>query len=149
MPIDIDYRNRIVSNNNVVREPDAKSHRDYIVVTVMASVFLLGLFAYGWQHYRYSQYGYRIEEAKKKKEQLSEVGRQLLLERASLRSPQRIDAMARRDLGMVVPAPGQRVTLRADAPLTIPVPQPPQPVPPQEASADAVQPQPAALASKR
>lgn len=149
MPIDIDYRNRIVSNNNVVREPDAKSHRDYIVVTVMASVFLLGLFAYGWQHYRWYQYGYRIEAAQKKKEQLSEVGRQLLLERASLRSPQRIDSMARRDLGMVVPAPGQLVTLRADAPLTIPVPQPPQPVPPQEASADAVQPQPAALASKR
>src|SRR5262245_44702185 len=96
-------------NSNVVREADAKSHRDYIVVTVLAAVFLFGLFAYAWQHYRWIQYGYRIEEAQKKKEQLAEAGRQLQLERSFLRSPQRIDAIARRDLGMVAPAPGQLV----------------------------------------
>ncbi len=39
-------------------------------------MFLFGLFAYGWQHYQWIQYGYRIEEAQKKKEQLAEVGRQ-------------------------------------------------------------------------
>ena len=93
-------------------------------VTVLAAMFLFGLFAYGWQHYQWIQYGYRIEEAQKKKDQLAEIGRQLRLERASLRSPQRIDSIARGELGMVVPAPGQLVTFSADAPLTIPVPQP-------------------------
>jgi cell division protein FtsL len=115
-------------------------------VTALAAVFLFGLFAYAWQHYRWIQYGYRIEEAQKKEEQLAEAGRQLRLERASLRSPQRIDAIARRELGMVVPAPGQLVTFSADAPLTIPVPRPSQPAQPQQAE---VQPQPAALAAKR
>lgn len=126
MPIEVHFEKRII-NSNVVREADAKSHRDYIVVTALGAVFLFGLFAYGWQHYQWIQYGYRIEEAQKKKDQLAEMGRQLRLERASLRSPQRIDSIARGELGMVVPAPGQLVTFSADAPLTIPVPAPQQP----------------------
>jgi cell division protein FtsL len=138
MSIEVHIEKRII-NNHVIREADVKSHRDYIVITVLASMFLFGLFAYGWQHYQWIQYGYRIEEAQKKKEQLSEIGRQLRLERATLRSPQRIDSIARGELGMVVPAPGQLVTLNADAPLTNPTPQPEQ----------EEQPQPAALAAKR
>jgi len=138
MSIEVHIEKRII-NNHVIREADVKSHRDYIVITVLASMFLFGLFAYGWQHYQWIQYGYRIEEAQKKKEQLAEIGRQLRLERATLRSPQRIDSIARGELGMVVPAPGQLVTLNADAPLTNPTPQPEQ----------EEQPQPAALAAKR
>jgi cell division protein FtsL len=137
MPIEVHFEKRIISNN-VVRETDARSHRDYIIVTALAAMFLFGLFAYGWQHYQWIQYGYRIEETQKKKDQLAEIGRQLRLERASLRSPQRIDSIARGELGMVVPAPGQLVTFQADAPLTIPVPSIPQP-----------QDQPEALSAKR
>jgi cell division protein FtsL len=144
MPIEIHIEKRII-NNSVIREADWRSHRDYIVVTVLGAIFLVGLFIYGWQHYRWIQYGYRIAEAQKKKEQLAEIGRQLRLERASLSNPQRIDAMARRDLGMVIPSPGQLVTL-SDTPLTIPTAQPSQPVQPIQAD---LQPQPAALAAKR
>ena len=129
MAIEIHFEKRII-NNNVIREADKKSHRDYIVVTALAAMFLFGLFAYGWQHYQWIQYGYRIEEAQKKRDQLAEISRQLRLERASLRNPQRIDAIARRELGMVVPVPGQLVTFSADSPLTIPVPQSPEPQPP-------------------
>ena len=139
MPIEVHLEKRII-NNNVIREADAKGHRDYIIVTVLAAMFLFGLFAYGWQHYQWIQYGYRIEEAQKKKEQLAETGRQLRLERASLSNPQRIDSIARKQLGMVVPAPGQLVTFNTDAPLTIPSPQRQQP---------ARQPQPAALELNR
>ena len=135
MAIEIHYEKRII--NNVIREADSKSHRDYIVVTALAAMFLFALFAYGWQHYQWIQYGYRIEEARKKKEQLSETSRQLRLERAFLRNPKRIDAIARGQLGMVAPAPGQLVTLSADAPLTIPAPAP-------QANA-----QPAEMAAKR
>lgn len=124
MAIEIHFEKRII-NNNVIREADKKSHRDYIVVTALAAMFLFGLFAYGWQHYQWIQYGYRIEETQKKRDQLAEIGRQLRLERASLRNPQRIDAIARKELGMVVPVPGQLVTFSADSPLTIPAPQPP------------------------
>lgn len=145
MAIEVHLEKRII-NANVIREADPKSHRDYMVVTILAAVFLFGLLAYAWQHYRWIHYGYRIEEALKKKEQLTEAGKKLRVERASLRNPERIDAIARRDLGMAAPVPGQLVTLSADAPFTIPVPAPPDFVPPQEAG---IQPQPASLASTR
>src|SRR6266702_1119182 len=122
MAIEVHFEKRII-NNNVLRETDANGHRDYIIVTALAAMFLFGLFAYGWQHYQWIQYGYRIEEAQKKKERLAETGRQLRLERASLSNPQRIDSIARKQLGMVVPAPGQLVTFNTNAPLTIPSPQ--------------------------
>jgi len=144
MPIEVHLEKRII-NNNVIREADARSHRDYIIVTVLGAIFLVGLFIYGWQHYRWIQYGYRIEEAQKKKEQLAEMRRQLRGERSSLRNPQRIDSIARRDLGMVIPSPGQLVTL-SDTPLAVPATRPPKPVQPQEAE---IQPQPAALTAKR
>jgi cell division protein FtsL len=145
MAIEVHFEKRII-NNNVIREADTKGHRDYIIVTALAAMFLFGLFAYGWQHYQWIQYGYRIEEAQKKMQRLSEIGRQLRVERASLSNPQRIDSIARKQLGMVVPAPGQLVTFNTDAPWTIPGPQPLTPEPAQQA---AVQPQPAALASSR
>ena len=123
MAIEVHFEKRIV-NNNVISQADSRSRRDYIIVTALAAMFLVGLFVYGWQHYQWIQYGYRIEEAQKKKEQLAEIGRQLRLERASLSNPQRIDSIARKQLGMVVPVPGQLVTFNSDAPLTIPSPQP-------------------------
>ena len=135
MAIEVHFEKRII-NNHVIREADVKSHRDYIIVTALASMFLFGLFAYGWQQLQWIQYGYRIEEAQKKREQLAEIGRQLRLERASLRTPQRIDTIARRDLGMIIPVPGQLVTL-SDTPLTIPATQPSQPVQPQQAACHA------------
>jgi cell division protein FtsL len=146
MAIEIHFEKRIV-NQNVVRETDGRSIRDYIVATGLAALFLLGLFVYGWQHYQWIQYGYRIQEAQKKKEQLAEIGQQLRLERAALRSLQRIEQLARRDLGMMLPLPGQVVTLRADAPMTIPAQQPSQAVPPLAATAQshALEPQPAVL----
>ena len=127
MPIEVHFEKRII-NNNVVREADVKSHRDYIVVTALGAVFLFGLFAYGWQHYQWIQYGYRIEEAQKKKDQLAEMGRQLRLERASLRSPQRIESIARGELGCgwYLPRAGLLLSVRM-LPLTIPVPAPQQP----------------------
>src|SRR5207249_12177979 len=124
MAIEVHLEKRIV-NNSVIRQTDSKSHRDYIVVTAFAAIFLFGLFAYGWQDYQWIQYGYRIQEAQKKKAQLAEIGQQLVLVRASLRSMARIDSIARRDLGMVLPTPGQVVQRREDAPFTSPIPQPP------------------------
>jgi len=84
------------------------------------SAFLFCLFFYGWQHYRWIQNGYKIEAAQKHREDISELGRQLRLERESLRDLGRIDEIARRELGMVAPSPGQLVIFGADSPLAIP-----------------------------
>src|SRR5579872_1249617 len=122
MAIEVHFEKRI-NNANVVRDADTRYSREYIGMTILFGLFLFCLFFYGWQHYRWISNGYKIEEAQKQKEQVTEMGRQLRLERESLRNLQRIDDIARRELGMVLPAPGQIVIFTADAPLTIPRPQ--------------------------
>jgi cell division protein FtsL len=120
-PIEVHF-DRHINNEGLVWEPDARHRREYLLVTLLAAVFGLTLLFYGWQHYRMIQYGYRIEEAHKRRDQLAETRERLRYERSSLRDRQRIDAKARRDLGMVAPAAGQWVTLSPEAPFTIPVP---------------------------
>jgi len=119
MAIEVHFEKHI-NNLNVVREADTGYRLEYIGVTLLFAAFLLCLFFYGWQHYLWITNGYKIEEAQKRKDQLTEFGHQLRIERESLRSLERIDDIARHKLGMVLPAPGQLVILRADAPLTIP-----------------------------
>jgi len=125
MAIEIHFEKHI-NNTNVVRDADTRYSREYVRMTCLFAAFLFCLFFYGWQHYRWITNGYKIEEAQKQREQLAEAGRQLRLERESLRNLQRIDDIARRQLGMVLPAPGQIVIFNADAPLTIPRPQVPE-----------------------
>jgi cell division protein FtsL len=121
MAIEIHIEKRI-NNARPVREANVKRQREYLVVTVLAALFVVGLLFYGWQHYRWIQYGYQLEDLQKKKEQLIEVRNRLLLERASLADRGRIDDIARNELGMVSPAEGQWITFSADAPFTIPLP---------------------------
>ena|SRR5438552_1197048 len=119
--IEIHFDKRI-NNVAVVREADSRQSREYLLVTLLAAFFGLSLLFYGWQHYRFIQYGYRIEEAQKKKDFLVEAREGLLVERAKLSDRQRIDTKARKELGMVAPAAGQWVTLTTDAPFKIPGP---------------------------
>jgi cell division protein FtsL len=53
------------------------------------------------------QYGYRIEQLKAQKATMDEWNHQLRLEHASLADPQRIDRLARQELGLAPPAPQQ------------------------------------------
>jgi cell division protein FtsL len=124
MAIEVHFEKRIINNVNVIREPDTRNQREYLLLVLLGAFFIFGLLFYGWQHYQYLQYGYRMAAAEARKEQLTEMKKQLRLERASLRIPQRIDSIARGELGMVSPAPGQVVIFQADSPLTIPVPSP-------------------------
>ena len=119
MAIEVHFEKRI-NNLNLVCEADTKYRREYIGVACLFGLFVCCMFFYGWQHYQWRMNGYKIEAAQKQKEQLTEVQHQLRLERESLRDLGRIDSIARRELGMVQPAPGQIVILNADTPLDIP-----------------------------
>ena len=55
--------------------------------------------------------GYRMEEQKQEREYLVKIQRQLALERASLVSPDRIETIATRELGMVPPSDDQVVVI--------------------------------------
>jgi len=75
---------------------------------------------YAWQHFRAIEYGYRIESLRAQRDGLVGMNQALRLEEASLRDPERIDAMARR-LGMQAPDPGQVLRMDDSTDLSAPV----------------------------
>jgi cell division protein FtsL len=62
---------------------------------------------YAWQHFQTIQLRYQLESLRGERSQVGELNQQLKLELAGLRSPGRIDVIARRQLGLTAPVPGQ------------------------------------------
>jgi cell division protein FtsL len=71
------------------------------------SLIAAGLLFYAWQHFECIQLRYQIEQMEAERAQASQLNQQLHLEVATLRSPGRVDAIARNTLGLTVPVPGQ------------------------------------------
>jgi cell division protein FtsL len=113
MAIEIVFEKRI-NNVSVYRSTDVAQRRQYMLLMGLAAVFVLALLFYGWQQYRWIQLGYEIESLQKKKDELLAFQRELVLERQTFEWEERIDSIARNQLGMVVAAPGQIVALAPD-----------------------------------
>lgn len=62
---------------------------------------------YVWARHEATSWGYRISEAAQAQNELKQANRELRLEAASLRSPARIEKIARKELGLDFPKPGQ------------------------------------------
>ena len=106
---------KAIDNSRLVKVADTRRNREMAQFTVACVVLFVLALAYMWQHYSAIEYGYQIQAAKAERDRLVEVNRTLRLEEASLRDPQRIDALAR-GMGMVAPQPGQ--VMRLDQPAT-------------------------------
>jgi hypothetical protein len=121
-PIEVRFEKNI-NNLTIVRETDTRRQWEYVTVAMLGAMFVLGLLIYGTQLYKYQQYGYQIEDAQKKKDQLERQKDNLLLINEKFQDPARIVVLAKR-IGMVDSAPGQQMTVSlqslnaTDAPLT-------------------------------
>ena len=101
------YYVKRIDNSRLKREVDPVRRREcYGLLGLSVLVFIFGLL-FAWQHFQCVQFGYRIEQAKTQKASFEEWNHQLKLERASLADPQRIDYVARKQLGLVAPDPNQ------------------------------------------
>jgi hypothetical protein len=104
------YFAKAIDNSRLVKVEDPSRNREMKQFgTALACLFLL-VFTYAWQHFRAIEYGYQIESAKRELSNLTEMNRALRLEDASLRDPERIDALARR-MGLSPLVPGQVVNM--------------------------------------
>jgi cell division protein FtsL len=56
-----------------------------------------------WQHFELLRHGYRLEELQRQRAAEEDVARHLRLEIETLKSPKRIEALARGRLGLVTP----------------------------------------------
>jgi hypothetical protein len=112
-PIEVRFEKNI-NNLTLVREADTLRQWEYVAVAMLGAVFVLGLLIYGTQLYQYQQYGYKIEEAQKKKDDVEKQQDNLLVVREKLQEPARIKMFATR-MGMVQSASGQLVTVNMES----------------------------------
>jgi len=95
-------------DNSRLQRPMAQARlRDFWQRLAVGAGIAALLLTYAWQHFECIQIRYQIEQLDAERTQAAQLNQQLHLEVATLRSPMRVDAIARNQLGLTVPVPGQ------------------------------------------
>ncbi len=101
------FTRKRIDNSRLVRQMAPNRWADCARVAALGGIVAAGGLLYAWQHFQCLELGYRLEELKGARAQAVELNHQLKLEAAALTSPMRIDAIARQQLGLTQPVPGQ------------------------------------------
>jgi cell division protein FtsL len=100
------YFHKAIDNSRLVRSADPARKREMRLFTATVVVCFLMALVYLCQHCSSIEYGYKIEALRAQRDQMADVNRTLKLEEATLKDPERIDALAR-EMGMALPSVGQ------------------------------------------
>jgi len=109
------YFAKPINNSRLVKVEDPRRSREMKQFGFALGCLFLLVMTYAWQHFKAIEYGYKIEALKIQRESLLEMNRAYRLEEASLRSPDRIDQLARQ-YGMQPPRAGQIVRMDSTLP---------------------------------
>lgn len=108
------YFAKPIDNSRLVKVEDPKRSREMRQFGIALGCLFLLVMTYTWQHFKAVEYGYKVESLKVQRDGLLEENRALRLEEASLRSPDRIDKIAR-EYGMQPPQAGQIIRMDSAA----------------------------------
>ena len=86
--------------------------QELLAMTATVALLVGAVLFYVFQHLQVVRLGYEVERLRGERAALVEQGRALSLEAARLRAVKRVEAVARGQLGMVAPAPGQVTVVR-------------------------------------
>jgi cell division protein FtsL len=100
------YFVKAIDNSRLVKAADPRLRREMKIFTVTLAVLFALVMVYVLQHFSAIEYGYKIEALRVQRDSLAEANRALKLEEASLRNPERIDALAK-TMGLQMPHAGQ------------------------------------------
>ena len=92
-----------VRNNPIVREVDAERQTQMWKTLGLAVLLVTAVMFWTWQHFDLVRHGYRLEEVQRAQAQEEDIARHLRLQLDGLRSPQRIERLARGRLNLVTP----------------------------------------------
>jgi cell division protein FtsL len=101
------YTVKHIDNSRLVRLVAPNHLRECVRVVFLGGMIALCAFLYAWQHFETIQLRYELESLRGERAQAAELNQELKLEMAGLRAPERIDLIARRQLGLTAPVPGQ------------------------------------------
>jgi cell division protein FtsL len=96
-----------IDNSRLVRIVAPNQLRECVRIVSLGGLIALCAFLYAWQHFETIQLRYQLESLRSERAQATELNQELKLEVAGLRAPERIDMIARRQLGLTAPVPGQ------------------------------------------
>ena len=105
-----------VRNNPIVREVDERRLREQWRFIAIGVLLVAVLLFSGWQRVELIQHGYRLEQMQIERDQQEELNRHLRLEIETLKSPQRIEALATKRLHLVTPATGSATIIQRAVP---------------------------------
>ena len=105
-----------VRNNPIVREVDERRLQEQWRSVAIGVLFVGVLLFSGWQRVELLQHGYRAEQMQKERGDEEEINRHLRLEIETLKSPQRIEALAIDRLKLVAPANGAAIVIERVVP---------------------------------
>jgi cell division protein FtsL len=109
------YFAKPIDNSRLVKVEDPKRGREMKQFGIALGCLFFLVMTYTWQHFKAIEYGYKVESLRVQRDGLLEVNRALRLEEASLRSPERIDKLAR-EFGMQPPQAGQVIRMDSALP---------------------------------
>ena len=101
------YTVKRIDNSRLLRPAPAAGLRDFWQRAAGGAALAACLLFYALQHFECIQKRYQIEQLASERAQAVELNQQLQLEVATLDSPMRVDAIARNQLGLTIPVPGQ------------------------------------------
>jgi cell division protein FtsL len=96
-----------IDNSRLARKVALREWRNCFRSALLGSLLAGFVLVYAWQHFRCLAVQYQLEELKAQRVEAMELNSRLKLQGASLRAPGRIDELARGELGLTVPVPGQ------------------------------------------
>jgi len=96
--------------NRSVRK-STRSARDVRIWICLMALFLGELLLYTWSRVQCVRVGYAISARHETQQRLQMRRNRLKIELAHLKSPERIESIARRKMGLTAPAPEQVITL--------------------------------------
>ena len=105
------YIAKRIDNSRVTRPKAPHRIRECARLVSLGSFVALCTLLYAWQHFQTIQYRYQLETLRTERVRAAELNQQLKLKQAGLLSPERVSAIARRQLGLTVPVPGQVAAL--------------------------------------
>ncbi len=109
------YFPKAIDNSRLVKIEDPKRSREMRQFGIALTCLFLLVMTYTWQHFKAVEYGYKVESLRSQRDGMLEMNRALRLEEASLRSPDRIDKLAR-EYGMQPPRAGQVIRMDSALP---------------------------------
>jgi cell division protein FtsL len=96
-----------IDNSRLVRNVEPAKLRNLWRTVALGSVVAAFFMLYVFQHFRCIDLSFQLEDLRATQMKAAALNSELKLEIASLRSPMRIDAIARRRLGLSEPLPTQ------------------------------------------